>query len=192
MPIIPAPNEQWYVIQVLSGHEGKVKRNMMYRIEKEELGDLIFEVLVPMERVSEVKKGKKMEMNRKFFPGYIIANMHLLDNDNRLIERAWYFIQETDGVIGFAGNREKPVPMRPKEVESMLAQIREREDSIAPKIAFAVGETVKVADGPFDGQIGTIQEINAERGELIVAVDIFGRSQPVPLEYWQIEKTDDE
>ena len=188
MPRIPAPKDQWYVVQVLSGQEQKVHKNLKKRIEQEEMSDLVFEVLVPTERVSEVKKGKKMETSRKFFPGYIIANMHLLEDDNRLVDKTWYFIRETDGVIGFAGTRDKPVPMREKEVESMLAQIREREEGVAPKIAYEVGETIKVADGPFEGQTGTIEEINAEKGELVVAVTIFGRSQPVPLEYWQVEK----
>jgi len=188
MPRIPEAKDQWYVVQVLSGQVQKVRNNLAKRIDQEEMSELVFEVLVPTERVSEVKKGKKMETKRKFFPGYIIANMHLLDGDNNLVDKTWYFIRETDGVIGFAGTRDKPVPMRQKEVESMLAQIREREEGVAPKIAFDVGETIKVADGPFEGQTGTVEEINPEKGELVVAVSIFGRSQPVPLEYWQVEK----
>ncbi|MEM9481237.1 MAG: transcription termination/antitermination protein NusG [Verrucomicrobiota bacterium] len=190
MPRIPEPKDQWYVVQVLSGQEQKVRNNLDKRIEQEEMSDLVYEVLVPTERVSEVKKGKEMVTSRKFFPGYIIANMHLLDEGNRLVDKTWYFIRETDGVIGFAGTRDKPVPMRQKEVDSMLAQIREREEGVAPKIAFEVGETIKVADGPFEGQTGTIEEINPDKGELVVAVSIFGRSQPVPLEYWQVEKDD--
>jgi transcriptional antiterminator NusG len=188
MSLIPAPKDQWYVVHVLSGQEGKVRDNIERRIPLEEMGDLVFEVLVPTERVSEVKKGKKSETKRKFFPGYLIANMHLLTDDNKLVDRTWYFIRETVGVIGFAGTKDKPIPMRPKEVESMLLQIKERSDNVAPKFAFEVGETVKVSDGPFEGQTGTVEEINLEKGELLVAVNIFGRSTPVPLEYWQVEK----
>jgi transcription termination/antitermination protein NusG len=194
MPSVPAPNDQWYVVHVLSGHEQKVRKSLLLRRDREELGDLIFDVLMPTERVSEVKKGKKSESTRKFYPGYLIVNMHLLDGDGRLVERAWYFIQETDGVIGFAGAKArggkavKPVPMAKREVESMLAQIEEREEKVKPKIDFEVGESVKVADGPFEGQVGIVEEVHPDRGEVLVSVSIFGRSTPVPLEYWQVEK----
>jgi len=186
MPI--APKDQWYVVHVLSGQEQKVVDNIQKRIKSEEIGDLIFEVLIPTERVQEIKRGKRSETTRKFFPGYIIINMHLLDDDNQLVERSWYFIRETNGVIGFAGNKERPSPMPKKEVEGMLAQVRDREDSIKPKIIFEVGDKVKVADGPFQNQNGIVEEIDPERGKLRVSVSIFGREAPVDLEYWQVEK----
>lgn len=186
MPI--APKDQWYVVHVLSGQEQKVVDNIQKRIKSEEIGDLIFEVLIPTERVQEIKRGKRSETTRKFFPGYIIINMHLLDDDNQLVERCWYFIRETNGVIGFAGNKERPSPMPKKEVEGMLAQVRDREDSIKPKIIFEVGDKVKVADGPFQNQNGIVEEIDPERGKLRVSVSIFGREAPVDLEYWQVEK----
>ncbi len=185
---IPAPHDQWFVVHVLSGQENKVRDNIARRIESEEMSDVVFEVLVPTERVSEVKKGKKSESKRKFFPGYIIVNMHLLNEEGGLVDRTWYFIQDTHGVIGFAGTRDKPVPMREREVESMLMQIKEREENVKPKIAFEVGETVKVADGPFQSQNGTIEEIDTEKGKLLVSVEVFGRPTPVELEYWQVEK----
>jgi len=188
MALIPEPHDQWYVVHVLSGQENKVRNNIARRVESEEMGDLVFEVLVPTERVSEVKKGKKTETKRKFFPGYIIVNMHLLDEEGRLVDRTWYFVQETHGVIGFAGTKDKPIPMRPREVDSMLMQIKEREESVKPKIAFEVGETVKVADGPFQSQPGVIEEIDTEKGKLLVSVTVFGRPTPVELEYWQVEK----
>ncbi len=188
MATVPAPKDQWFVVHVLSGQEMKVKENIRRRVEAEELGDFIYEVLVPTERVSEVRAGKKMETSRKFFPGYVIINMHLLDDNNRLVDTTWYFIRETNGVINFAGNRDHPMPMSRAEVESMLAQIKEREESVTPKINFEVGDTVKVGDGPFEGQTGTVEEIDPEKGELLVSVDIFGRSTPVPLEYWQVER----
>ena len=93
MPVIPAPNDQWYVVHVLSGQEQKVRDNIVRRIQSEEMGDLVFEVLVPTERVSEVRKGKKTEVKRKFYPGYIIANMHLLGDEGQLIDRTWYFVK---------------------------------------------------------------------------------------------------
>ncbi|MEO0414136.1 MAG: transcription termination/antitermination protein NusG [Verrucomicrobiota bacterium] len=188
MPTIPAPQDQWYVVHVLSGAESKTRDNMIRRIQAEELSDYVYEVLVPEERVSEIKAGQKRESNRKFFPGYIIVNMYLLDDNNKLIDKSWYFIQETDGVIGFAGSKDQPIPMPKHEVESMLAQIKEREGAIKPAIEHEIGDTIVVADGPFQGQNGVIAEIDEEKGELMVSVNIFGRETLVPLEYWQVEK----
>ena len=183
-----APKDQWFVVHVLSGQEGKVQENINRRIQTEEMGDLVFEVLIPTERVQEIKRGKKTETTRKFFPGYLIVNMHLLDDDNQLVEKTWYFIKDTTGVLGFAGTKDRPIPMRKKEVESLLAQVREREDTVKPKISFEVGDKVKVADGPFQNQNGLVEEIDPERGKLRVSVSIFGRDTPVDLEYWQVEK----
>lgn len=188
MGAIPAPREQWFVIHVRSGMENRVRDSMVRRIATEEMGDLIYEVLLPTERVSEVKKGKKTETSRKFFPGYVIANMHLLDENNKLIDRSWYFVKETDGVLNFAGTKDHPIAMRPKDVENLLMQVREREEGSKPKIAFSPGDQVRVADGPFESQMGTVEEIDPERGVLRVSVNIFGRNTPVDLEYWQVEK----
>jgi transcriptional antiterminator NusG len=191
---IPAPKDQWYVVHVLSGFEKKVHDNMVKRIKTEEMGDYIYEVLVPTERVSEIKRGKKSETTRKFFPGYLIVNMNLLDENGQLVDKTWYFITETNGVIGFAGTKQrgdlpaKPIPMRQSEVDALLAQVREREDTVKPKVSFEVGETVKVADGPFQNQSGVVEEVDPERGKLRVSVSIFGRSTPVELEYWQVER----
>ena len=188
MPTIPPPNQQWYVVHVLSGQEQKVAKRIRALTEQEELKDKIYEVLVPTEMVSEVRRGKKTETKRKFYPGYIIVNMNLLTEDNGLVEDTWYFIKEMEGVIGFAGTKDRPITMRQREVESMLAQIKEREDSVRPAISFEVGDTVKVADGPFESQNGIVEEIDAEKGKLRVAVTIFGRSTPVELEFWQVER----
>ena len=134
------------LVHVLSGQENKVLESLKRRIKTEEMGDVVYEVLIPTERVSEIKRGKKTETTRKFFPGYLIINVHLIDENKKLVDRAWYFIRDTPGVIGFAGPKDRPVPMRDSEVESLLAQMREREDKIKPKVSFEVGETVKVAD----------------------------------------------
>jgi transcription termination/antitermination protein NusG len=101
---------QWFVVHVLSGQEQKVFDNLARRIKTEEMGDLVYEVLIPTERVSEIKRGKRTETTRKFFPGYLIVNMFLLDKQNQLVERTWYFIRETPGVLGFAGTKDRPVP----------------------------------------------------------------------------------
>ena len=181
-------NNQWYVVHVLSGQENKVRERIMREARDQELTDQIFDALVPMETVSEVRKGKKTESRKKFFPGYIIVNMNLFDPTNQLIEKTWYFLKEMDGVIGFAGTKDRPVPMRAREVEALLAQMREREDSVRPSIVLEVGDTVRVADGPFESQNGIVEEIDPERGKLRVAVTIFGRSTPVDLEFWQVER----
>jgi len=188
MSRVPEPTKQWFVVHVLSGQEQRVRKRILHQVEREELGDLVYEVLLPTETVSEIRRGKKTETKRKFFPGYLIINMHLLEEDGSMVDKIWYFIKEMDGVIGFAGTKDRPVPMRRKEVEAMLAQIQEREDSVRPAISFEVGATVKVADGPFQSQNGVVEEIDPERGKLRVAVTIFGRSTPVELEYWQVER----
>lgn len=178
---------QWFVLHTLSGQEQKVKDSITKRMKIEEVTDLIKDVLIPTEKVAEVKKGKKTTSTRKFYPGYILVHMKLLDDKNQLIDRAWYFIRETPGLIGFIGG-DRPVPLKPDEVDSILAQIEERQEKVAPKVAFERGETVKVNDGPFQNFTGVIEEIDPERGKLKIAVSIFGRSTPVELEYWQVER----
>lgn len=188
MTRIPESRKQWYVMHVLSGQEGRVRDRILRKVEAEEFGDRIFNILVPTEMVSEVRNGKKMETKRKFYPGYVLVNMDLLELDGSLDKEVWYFMLQTDGVIGFAGSKDKPMPMREKEVEAMLNQIQERAEGARPKVQFEVGDTVRVAEGPFQSQEGTIEEIDPERGKLRVSVSIFGRSTPVELEYWQVEK----
>ena len=189
MGAIPGERDQWYVIHVLSGQENKVRENLTRRLKTEEMADVVFEILMPQERVSEFRNGKKAESKRKFFPGYLLVNMNLLTPDGSLVDKAWYFIKDTPGIINFAGTKNKPTPMRPKEVETMLMQIREREDNVKPKVAFEPGDAVKVSDGPFDGQIGIVEEIDHEKGKLRVSVSIFGRNTPVDLEFYQVEKS---
>jgi transcriptional antiterminator NusG len=185
---------QWFVVQVLSGQENKVFESINKRIKTEEMSDVIYEVVLPTERVSEIKRGKKTETTRKFFPGYLIVNMFLLDENKQLVDKTWYFIKDTPGVIGFAGTKERdgrppqPIPMRQSEVDALLAQVRGGEESVKPKINFEVGEVVKVSDGPFQNQNGVVEEIDPDRGKLRVSVSIFGRDTLVDLEYWQVER----
>src|SRR5262245_38179634 len=150
--------KQWYVVQVLSGQENKVYENIRKRLVTEEMGDFIYEVVLPTERVSEVKMGKKIETTRKFFPGYLIVNMWLLDDNKQLVDKTWYFIKDTPGVIGFAGTKERdgrppqPIPMRQSTDDAILAQRRGSEDKVHPKINFTVGEGVKVSDARLPNQ----------------------------------------
>ena len=178
---------QWFVIHTLSGQEAKVKESIEKRIKAEEMGDFIKEVLVPMEKVVEVRNQKKTVSTRKLWPGYVFVDMTLLDENNRIIEKPWYFIKETPGVIGFVGG-EPPTPTPAEEVESIKNQISASEEHEKPKVSFEVGETVKINNGPFLNFSGVIEEVEPERGKLKVTVNIFGRNTPVELEYWQVEK----
>jgi len=178
---------QWFVIHTLSGQEMKVKDSIEKRLKAEEMGDSIQEVLVPMEKVVEVRNQKKTVSTRKLWPGYVFINMALLDENKRIIEKPWYFIKETQGVIGFVGG-ERPEPTPADEVEAIKVQISASEDHEKPKVSFDVGETVKISNGPFLNLSGVIEEVEPERGKLKVTVNIFGRNTPVELEYWQVEK----
>ncbi len=178
--------KQWFVIQAMTGKEIKVKESLERRIKTEEMGDLVGEVSLPSEKVSEVKRGKKTTITRLFYPGYVLIQMRLYNDDGKLNERAWYYVRDTPGVIGFVGG-EHAVPLRPKEVEAILYQLSDKKEKVKPKVAFEPGETVKVNDGPFLNFNGVIEEVDPERGKLKVSVSIFGRTAPVELEYWQVE-----
>lgn len=186
-PKVSTYPSQWFALHVLSGQESNVERYMLAKIKANELGEYIHEIVIPTERVFEVKRGKKTEITRKLYPGYVFVNMYLLDPEKQLVDKSWYFVKDTPGVIGFA-NGDTPIPMRPAEVEGMLSQMREKEDKVAPKMLFVVGDRVRVGDGPFESQEGVIEEVDEDRGRVRVAVSIFGRSTPVELEFWQVEK----
>ncbi len=178
--------KQWFVLHTLTGQEQKVKRYIEAQVKLQEMQDHVGDVVIPTEKVSEVKKGVKTTVSRKFFPGYVLINIALYDSERNLVERSWHFVRETQGVIGFVGG-ERPVPLSRKEVENILNQVEEKRETIKPKIVFQPGETVKITDGPFMNFNGTVDEADPERGRLRVSVAIFGRSAPVELEYWQVE-----
>src|SRR5213075_1953389 len=139
---------QWFVIHTLAGQEQRVKESIEKRLKAEEMGEFIREVLVPMEKVAEVRSGKKTVSTRKLYPGYVFIDMALLDDNNRVVERPWYFVRDTPGIIGFVGG-DRPTPTPADEIESIKAQISESEDTEKPKVHFDVGETIKINDGPF-------------------------------------------
>lgn len=179
---------QWFVLHTLSGQEQKVKDTIEKRLDAEGLTEYIEEVLVPMERVVEVRAGKKSVQNRKLYPGYVFIKVSLLDEEKRIVEKPWYFIRDTQGVIGFVGG-DRPSPTPDAEIEAIKSQVSDSAENERPKVNFEVGETVKINDGPFLSFNGNIEEIDPERGKLKVTVNIFGRNTPVELEYWQVEKT---
>jgi len=179
--------KQWFVIHTLTGKEMKVRESLLRRIKAEEMGDLVGDVSIPSEKVSEVKKGKKSTTTRMFYPGYVLIQIGLYNDDGKINERAWYYVNDTPGVIGFIGG-ERPTPLRAKEVESIIYQIEDKKEKVKPKVQFEPGETVKINDGPFLNFNGVIEEVDPDRGKLKVSVAIFGRTAPVELEYWQVER----
>ncbi len=179
--------KQWFVIHTLTGKEIRVRDSLLRRIKTEEMGDVVGEVSIPSEKVSEVKKGKKSTSTRMFYPGYVLIEIDLYQEDGKLNERAWYFVNDTPGVIGFVGGT-RPSPLRPAEVASIVYQIEDKKEKVKPKVQFEPGETVKINDGPFLNFNGVIEEVDPERGKLKVSVSIFGRTAPVELEYWQVER----
>ncbi len=180
-------DKQWFVVHTLTGQESKVRDGILKRVAIDEMADYIGEVIIPTEKVSEVKRGVRTTTTRKFFPGYVLVNIALYDENRQLIERTWHFIKETTGVIGFVGG-ERPVPLPEEEVNVVLHQVEEKKEKVAPKVTYEVGETIKITDGPFVNLSGTVDEIDPERGRLKVSVAIFDRLVSVELEYWQVER----
>ena len=178
---------EWYTIQTLSGQEMKAEKSLRKRIIEEEMGEFIDEILLPMEKVVEVRGGTKKVSQRKLYPGYIFIQMKLYDEEKRLLPTPWDFVRNTQGIIGFLGG-ERPIATPTEEIAAIKAQITEAEESEKPKVNFEIGEVVKINDGPFQNYNGAVEEIDAEAGKLKVTIDIFGRSTPVELEYWQVEK----
>jgi len=177
----------WYVVHTLSGQEAKVKKYLEKFIAEEEMEDYVYEVLMPTEVVTEVKNGKKTQIVRKFYPGYVFVHMRLFDEAGNLLNKPWYFVRETPGVINFVGG-DRPAPLKKSEIETIRSQIEAASGKEVPKVQYEVGEEVKITDGPFLNLSGRIDEIDPERGKLKVSVSIFGRFTPVELEYWQVER----
>ena len=178
---------QWFVIHTLSGQEQKVKENIEKRLKAEEMSEYIKEVLVPVEKVVDVRGGKKTVTSRKLHPGYVYIDMVLVDEGEPDSGKAVVFYPGHPGKIGIVGG-DRPIPVTPDEIATIKAQISESEETEKPKVHFEAGETVKINDGPFLNFSGVIEEIEPERGKLKVTVNIFGRNTPVELEYWQVEK----
>jgi transcriptional antiterminator NusG len=174
--------KQWYVVHTYSGYENRVKAALEQRIKELDKEDLFGEVLVPSEKVVEVVKGEKKTSSRKFFPGYILVQM-VLDDET------WYLVKNTPKVTGFVGGSTKPTPISDEEVKSIIGQMEEGRAHPKPKYEFSKGEQVKVIEGPFSNFSGLVEDVNPEKGKLRVLVSIFGRSTPVELEFFQVEKT---
>ncbi len=173
--------KRWYIVHAYSNFERKVAESIKERAASAGLSDLFEEVLVPMEEVVEMRRGRKVSSERKFFPGYVLVKMELND-------RTYHLIKATPKVTGFLGTETKPIPITEEEAGRILQQVQEGVERPKPSVTFEIGEQVRVADGPFASFNGLVEEVDEERARLKVAVSIFGRATPVELEYAQVEK----
>jgi len=175
-------DHKWYVVHVYSGFEKKVASSIREQADQKIMGDMFTEILVPTEQVTEVRRGAKVNSERKFFPGYVLVKMELTD-------QTWHLVKNTPKVTGFLGGKgTKPLPISESEATRIMDQVKEGVTTVKPLITFEIGEQVRVCDGPFTSFNGMVEEIDQERSRVKVAVSIFGRSTPVELEYSQVDK----
>ncbi len=172
---------RWYVLHAYSGYEKKVADSIIEQASKLGISDQIEEVSVPTQNITEVKRGVRINLERKIFPGYILIKMHLNED-------TWHIIKTTPKLSGFLGTKGKPIPISNAEAKRITQQVIDGVEKSIPKVIYDIGEQVKVIDGPFASFNGEIEQIDEEKSRLRVAVSIFGRSTPVDLEYSQVEK----
>jgi len=189
-------DKQWFVLHTLTGQENKAQKSIEKRVGLERMEEYVGRCVIPTERVTEKKNGKKRTITKKFFPGYVLCELALydeskgLDDNGRkaIFERTWQFLRETPGVIGFVGG-ERPMPLKQSEVDAILLDKPSGQSMVErPRVSFSVEETVKINDGAFMGLTGQVSMVDPDKGKLKVEVQVFGRKVPVDVEYWQVEK----
>lgn len=179
---VPKGELRWYVIQAFSGYEQRVAECLQQQIELQGMKDYFGEVLVPKEKVKEIRDGKKVESERKLFPGYVLVQMIMN-------EKSWLLVRHTDRVLGFVGGTiDKPMPITAQEADRIMDRLKETEEAPRPKTVFEIGEVVRACDGAFKDFTGTVESVDYEKNRVTVSIAIFGRSTPVELEFGQVEK----
>ncbi|HEY5071500.1 MAG TPA: transcription termination/antitermination protein NusG [Caulobacteraceae bacterium] len=176
------PNHKWYIVHVYSNFEKKVAESIREQAHAQNLDESFSEILVPTEDVIEIRRGRKINGERKFFPGYVLVKTDLSDE-------AYHLVKNTPKVTGFLGSGSRPMPVSEREVARIIGAIEEGVERPKPTITFDIGETVRVIDGPFASFNGSVEQVDEDRARLRVTVSIFGRATPVELEYAQVEKT---
>jgi transcription termination/antitermination protein NusG len=192
-------NKQWFVLHTLTGQEGNALKSITNRVKMERMEDFIGKCVMPTERVTEKKEGKKRTVTKKIFPGYLICELALydeakgLDENGRkaIYDRTWQFLRETPGIIGFVGG-DRPQPLKQAEVDAILLDKPAAAEKARPNVIYNVDETVKITDGAFMGLTGQITTVDPDKGKLKVEVNIFNRKVQVDVEYWQVEKVADD
>jgi len=172
---------RWFIVHTYSGFEERVRETLRQRAEALGMGEAFGDIRIPTETVVEYKNGKKREVQRKFFPGYILVEMEMSDS-------AWHVVRNTPKVTGFVGTGKKPTPLSQEEVDQILEQVTEAKEKPKPKYVFDRGEPVKIIDGPFNNFTGVVEDLNLDRNTLKVMVTIFGRQTPVELDFSQVQK----
>lgn len=179
---------QWYVLRVAANKEAQVRESLKQKVDNEGLTDIIGRIEVPVEQIKRIRGSKQTIHKRKLYPGYVFMEMEATE-DGRVPERAWFMIKGTSGVGDFIGTEGVPTPMRDTDVAKMLLEAEKPEEAPSIKVEFQKGDQIKIREGAFENFEGVVDSIDTERGIVSVIVTIFGRSTPLDIEYWQIEKT---
>lgn len=175
----PQQEGEWFVVHTYSGYENKVKQNLLHRVETMDVADQIFEIIVPTQEEVEIRSGQRHSVQRKVFPGYVLVRMNMADEP-------WYVVRNTPGVTSFVGMGTRPTPLQESEVQAILKGMHAAAPRV--KVSLALGDTVRIVDGPFSDFRGVVDEIDQEKGKIKVLVSFFGRETPVTLDFLQAER----
>jgi len=183
---ISAPGRRWYFLHTYSGHENKVRNAIRSTVEQMDARDRIFHVVVPTEDEIEIREGQRRTVKKKLYPGYVLIQTIELKEGDPTSDEAWHLIRNTSGVTGFVSSGTRPVPLSPEEVNHILRAMRMEQPRV--RVGFIVGQNIRIVGGPFEDFVGTVDEIDTEKGKVKVLVNMFGRETPVTLDFLEVEK----